>query len=170
VQIRVAGAANAGVSGIDSVLGQIARALGILGEQHVPVVVEVADNGYAHALSVEFLDNAGNRSGGLIVINRDAHQFRSGARQGSALLHRRSNVGCVGIRHRLHHYRCIGPDAHTPDDGRNGLSTWSHCHEKLLFYHASAQFHCGWPDSQRDALPLFQTLHISDQSLQIIRG
>src|SRR6202022_3636478 len=40
------------VAGIDTVFGEIARALGILSEQLVTVIVEVADDGHAHALFV----------------------------------------------------------------------------------------------------------------------
>ncbi len=78
-EIRVASASNAGVSGIDAVLGEIARALGILREQHVSVVVEITNDGHVYAQFVEFFDNAGNGGSGLFVIDGDAHQLRPGA-------------------------------------------------------------------------------------------
>ncbi len=52
----------------------------------MPVVVEVADDGHAHALLVEFLDDAGNGGGSFFVIDGDAHQFRPGAGQSGTLL------------------------------------------------------------------------------------
>jgi hypothetical protein len=45
--------ADVDVAGIDAVLGQRARALGILLQQDVAVVMEVADDGHAHAELVE---------------------------------------------------------------------------------------------------------------------
>ena len=120
-EIGVAGLSDAGVAGIDAVLGQIARAFGILGQQNVAVVVEVADDGNADALLVELLDDVGNGRGSLVVVHGDAHQFRPGAGQRRHLLHRRGHVGRVSVGHGLHHNRCIRPYAHTADHGGNGL-------------------------------------------------
>ena len=47
------------VAGIDAVLGQRPRALRILLQQEVAVVVEVADDRNAHAVLVELLDDLG---------------------------------------------------------------------------------------------------------------
>jgi hypothetical protein len=131
-EIRVAFGADAGVAGIDAVLGQIARALGILGEQNVPVVVEVTDDGDAHALFVEFLDDARDCRGRLFVVDRDTNQFRAGTGQRGALLRGGRDVGGIGIGHRLHHNRCIRADAHTSDNGRNGLSALNQSHIGMI--------------------------------------
>ena len=128
-EIRVAGLADAGVAGIDAVLGQIARALGILRQQNVPVVVEVADDGHADALLVELLDDVGNGCGRLVIVHGDAHQFRPGAGQCRDLLHGRGDVGGIGIGHGLHHNRCIRPHAHAADNGGNGLSALNISHK-----------------------------------------
>ena len=127
-EIRIAGLADAGVAGIDAVLRQIAGALGILGEQNVAVVVEVADDGHAHALLVELLDNARNGGGSLFVVDGDAHQLRAGSSQGGTLLDGRRDVGGIGVGHGLHHDRCIRADAHATDDGGEGFSAWDDGH------------------------------------------
>ena len=135
-EIGVAGLADAGVAGIDAVLGQIARALGILGQQNMAVVVEVADDGHADALLVELLDDVRDGCGRLVIVHGNAHQFRPGASQRCHLLHGRRDIRRIGVGHRLHHNWCIRPDAHTADDAR----LRSFCVEywpygKLLFYH-----------------------------------
>ena len=81
------------------------------------VVVEVADDGYAHTQLVEFLDNAGNGGGSLFVVDGSAHQFRASAGEGGALLDGGGDVGGVGVGHRLHHNGCIRADAHAAHDG-----------------------------------------------------
>ena len=144
-EIGVARTSNAGVAGIDAVLGQIARALGILGQQQMPVVVEVADDGHADALLVELLDDVGNGRRSLVIVHGNAYQFRSGAGQRRHLLHGRGDVRRVGIGHGLHHNRCIRAYAHTADDGRNGLSALNigHMGSSILSRGKRAPSH-GW--------------------------
>ena len=98
--------------------------------------MEVADDRHAHALLVQFLNNARHRRGSLVIVNCDAHQFRSGASQSSHLLHGPGNICRVGVRHGLHHNRCIRPDPHTSNHGGHSLSALNHSHWELLVYHA----------------------------------
>ena len=42
------------------------------------VVVEVADDGHAHAELVQGLDDLGHRGGGLVGVDGDAHQLGAG--------------------------------------------------------------------------------------------
>src|SRR5580692_6366563 len=58
----------------------------------------------------------------LVVVDRYAHQFRTGAGEGGHLLHCRRNIGRVGIGHGLHHDWCIRPHTHTANNGGDGLS------------------------------------------------
>ena len=88
--------------------------------------MEVADDGHAHALLVELLDDVGHGGGRFFVVDGDAHQFRAGAGQRGALLDGRGNIGGIGIGHGLHHDRCIRADAHAADDGGYGFSAWNH--------------------------------------------
>ena len=104
------------------------------------VVVKVANDGYADALLVELLDNARNGRRCLFVVDGDAYQFRPGARQRGTLLDGRSNVGGIGVGHRLHHNGCIRADAHAANGDGHGLSTRNHSHGKLYFNTHDPQF------------------------------
>ena len=63
------------VARIDAVLGQRSRALGILLQQNVTVVVEVADDGHGNAEPVEAVDDERHSLGGLVIVDGDAHQL-----------------------------------------------------------------------------------------------
>ena len=115
-------AADADVAGIDAVLGQGSRAVGILREQEVSVVVEVADDRHAHAVLIESFDDRRNGGGSFFVVDRDADQFRPGPRQRHHLLHGRGNIRRVGVGHRLHHNWCIAADSHAANRAGNGFS------------------------------------------------
>src|SRR5258708_3636003 len=71
---------GAHVAGVDTVLGERLRARRILGEQQVPVVVEVANDGDVH-LGHDRRDG-GRRS---VVIDGDPHQLRARLGQGPNL-------------------------------------------------------------------------------------
>ena len=60
--------ADVDVARIDAVLGERAGALGIFLQQDVAVVVEVADDGHAHAELVERLDDLRHGCGGGFVV------------------------------------------------------------------------------------------------------
>ena len=120
------------VAGIDTVLGEIASALGILSEQLVTVIVEVADDGHAHTLLVEFLDNVRHCCRRFIVVDRDPHKLGASTSQCGHLLDGRSHIGRVRVGHRLHHNWCIGAHSHSAHHGRNGLSAFDCRHEEYL--------------------------------------
>ena len=101
-EVVVVLAADADIAGIDAVLGEGARARGILLEQEMAVVVEVADDGDRDAAAVEQIENAGNGFGGGVVVDRDPHQFGAGARQRFDLLRGGERVGGIGVGHGLH--------------------------------------------------------------------
>ena len=61
--------------GIDAVFRQGAGALGILLEQDVAVVVEVADDRNPHALFIELLNDRRDGGGGFFVIDGDPYQL-----------------------------------------------------------------------------------------------
>ena len=132
-EVVVVLAADADVAGIDAVLGERARALGILLQQQMAVVVEVADDRDADALLVEFVDDGRDGGGGFFVVDGDADQFGAGPGEGGDLLDGRGDVGRVGVGHGLHHDRCIAADAHTADGGCNCLSTLNLSHGKVYF-------------------------------------
>jgi len=101
------------VARIDSVLRQRAGALGIFLQQDVAVVMKIADDGNADAGAVQFLDDARHRLRGLVIVDRDAHQFRASARQGGGLVHRALDIRGIRVRHRLHDDRMARPDSNS---------------------------------------------------------
>ena len=132
-EVVVVLASYADVAGIDAVLGQAFGAAGILGEQEMSVVVEVADDGDADALLVETLDDVGDGFGGVVIVDGDSHHFAARFRQGGYLLDRAGDVGGVGIGHRLHHNWCSAADSHSADRGGDGLSASHFSHREALF-------------------------------------
>ena len=64
--------ADVDVAGIDAVLGEGPRAVGILLEQDVAVVMEVADDGHADAEFIERLHDLGHSLGGGFGVDGDA--------------------------------------------------------------------------------------------------
>jgi hypothetical protein len=108
------------VAGIDAVLGQRARAGRVAGQQQVPVVVEVADDGHVEARVTHALDQLGDRLRGLVGVDRNAHQFAARFGQVDDLLGGADRIGRVGVGHGLHHHRVRSSDpdrTHTDLDG-----------------------------------------------------
>ncbi len=69
--------------------------------------------------------------GRVVVVHGDAHHLRPGACEGSDLLDGALDVGRVGVRHRLHHDRSIGADAHTSNGNCHGITANDGRHESL---------------------------------------
>ena len=84
--------AHADIARIDAVLVEQPRALGILAEQRVAVVVEVADDGHVDAAIAQAPDQLGHRGGRLARIDGDAHQLAAGGGEQRALLGGRGRV------------------------------------------------------------------------------
>ena len=66
---------EADVAGVDAPLVQRFGAGGVLAEQRVAVVVEVADEGHAHAHLRQAVADVRHRLGGFVAVDRDAHQL-----------------------------------------------------------------------------------------------
>ena len=68
--------ADVDVAGIDAVFGQRARACGILLQQQMAVVVEVADDGHAHAELVQRIDDLrdGRGRGSVFTVTRTSSE------------------------------------------------------------------------------------------------
>ena len=114
---------EADVAGVDAVLVERLGAGGVVAEQRVAVVVEVADEGHAHAHLRETVADVGHRLGGLVAIDRDAHQLGAGTGQRRRLADGALDVGGVGVGHRLHDDGRIAADDHAADvDGDRGLA------------------------------------------------
>ena len=122
-ELLVALRALADVAGIDAVLGQRARAVGILRQQLVAVVVKVADQRHAAARRVQAPADFRHLRGGLRRVDGDAHQLRAGARERFDLARGGGRVLGVGVGHRLHHHRRAAANAYATDGDRPGDSS-----------------------------------------------
>ena len=85
-EVVVVAAADGDVAGIDAVFGESFGAAGVLFEQNVAVVVEVADDGGVDAAGGEALDNGRDGGSGVFVIDGDADDFTAGEGEGLDLL------------------------------------------------------------------------------------
>ena len=59
--------------------------------------------------------------GGLLAVDRDPHQFGTGARQRCDLRHGAFDIGGVGIGHRLHDDRRTAADGDIADHDLGGF-------------------------------------------------
>ncbi len=109
-ELRVALVLEADVAGIDAVFVERLGAGGMLAEQFVADVVEVADQRRVHAHRGEPVADMRHGGGRLVAIDGDAHELRAGARQRRDLPRRRLDVGGVGVGHRLHGDRRAAAD------------------------------------------------------------
>ncbi len=100
-ELRIALAAATDIAGVDAVLRERFRALGMFAQQLVTVEVEVADDRDVDALLREPVANRRDGGGGFGRVDGDSHQLRTGACQGLDLLDRSLDVRRVGVRHRL---------------------------------------------------------------------
>ena len=69
--------------GLMRYLASVRAHVGILLQQDMPVVVEVADDRHRDAEAVEAVHDVGHGFGGGIVVDGDAHQFGTGTGQGA---------------------------------------------------------------------------------------
>ena len=114
-ELRIVLAALADVAGIDPVLCKRPRAVGKVGEQLVPVEMEIADQRHPAADGVEPLANDGNRRCRLGGIDGDAYELRAGIGQRFDLRDGRGDVRRVRVGHRLDDDRGITANRNTAD-------------------------------------------------------
>ena len=100
-ELLVAPRARTYVAGIDAVLVQRPRAIGIFGQQDVPVVMEIADDRRGASQIAQPGHNFRDRRGRFRHVHRDAHKFRARVGQLFALRDGAGNVRCVRVGHRL---------------------------------------------------------------------
>ncbi len=105
------------VAGVDAVLGQRRRADGILREEQVPVVVEIPDDWHRDPVLGDALGDLRHGGGGRLIVHRDAHELRAGARQRDHLRRRGRSVRRVRVGHGLHHQRRGASHLHIADPG-----------------------------------------------------
>ncbi len=100
------------IARIDAVFRQRLRALGIVAQQQVAVVVEVADQRHIDFHAVEL--GADRRYGRCCFrrVHGDAHDLGAGTRQLLDLDRGADRIGGIGIGHRLDDDGCIAADPH----------------------------------------------------------
>ena len=87
-ELLVAALAVADVAGIDAVFIERAGAIGIFRQQHVAVVVKIADDGHVAAGIEQALLDFRHGRGGFGHVHGDADEFGAGLREFEALLRR----------------------------------------------------------------------------------
>ena len=100
-KLLVAPRARAHVAGIDAVFVQRPRAIGIFRQQHVAVVMKIADDRRGASQIAQPRHNFRHRRRRFRHVHRDAHQLRAGVGQFLALRHGAGNVRRIRIGHRL---------------------------------------------------------------------
>src|SRR5439155_6527535 len=109
------------VSGIDPVLVEGARALGILREQEVAAEVEVPDDGRRDALIAHAPHDLGHRLGRLRRVDGDADELGSRLGERRGLVGGRFGIGGVRVGHRLDGDGGAASDRHRADGDRDGV-------------------------------------------------
>ena len=100
-ELQVALVLEADIAWIDAIFVERLGAGRMIGEQLVADIVEVADQGRAHAALQQRVADMGHRGGGLVAVDRDPHHFGAGPPKRRDLAGGRLDVGGVGIGHRL---------------------------------------------------------------------
>jgi hypothetical protein len=110
---------EADIAGIDAVLVERLGAGGMIGQELVADIVEVAHQRHLAALLQQPLLDVRHGGGGLVAVDRDAYDLGAGARQRSDLPDRRVDIGSVGVSHRLHDDRRAAANRHIADVNRH---------------------------------------------------
>ena len=97
--------------------------LRVLDQELVAVVVEVADDRHVHAEAADLADHLGDGRGGLLGVDRDAHELRAGVREPGDLDRGPVGVGRVGVGHRLDDDGMGAADEHPADVDADGRMT-----------------------------------------------
>jgi hypothetical protein len=100
-KLLVAPCALTDVAGVDAQLGQRLGAGRVLRQQFVSVEMKIADQRHVDVHLRQTFANFRHSGGGFAGIDRDAHQFRTGARQLRHLHRGGKYILGIGIGHRL---------------------------------------------------------------------
>ena len=109
-KLLVAPRARAHVAGIDAVLVERPRAIGIFRQQDVPVVVKIADDRRRASQIAQPRHNFRDSRRRFRHVHRDAHQLRARVGQLLALRHGPGNVRRIRVGHRLDDHRRAAAD------------------------------------------------------------
>ena len=117
---------EADIAGVDAVLVERLGAAGMIGQQLVADVMEVADDRHFAADLEQPLLDLRHGGGGLVAVHGDADDLGAGGGQRRHLADGAVDIGGVGVGHRLHHHRGVAAhrdvadlDRHRPAPGMN---------------------------------------------------
>jgi hypothetical protein len=127
-ELRVALGLEADIARIDPVFGKGFGAGGMVSEELVPDVVEIADQRHSDAALGEPVADVGHRGGALVAVDGDAHQLGAGAPELGHLLDGGLDVGGVGVGHRLHDNGRAAADGHAANVHTHGLLARKNAH------------------------------------------
>ena len=102
------------VAWIDAVLGQRLRAIRVIGQEPMPVVVEVTHQRHINAHAVQLLADVGNRLRSLRGVHSNTHHLRTGVSKFLDLYGRPDGIHRIGVGHGLDANRRATPDCHHP--------------------------------------------------------
>ena len=111
-ELEIALVLEADVARVDAVFVERFGAGGMVDEQLMADVVEVADQRRGDAHRHEPVADMRNGGGGFVAIDRDAHHLRARAGERGDLKRRRFDVGGVGVGHGLDDDRRAAADDH----------------------------------------------------------
>ena len=114
-ELRVALGLEADVARVDAVLVERCGAVGIVGQQLVADVVEVADERHINADPLQPLLDPWHLGRCFCTVHRDADDFRPGAGERGYLRDGCIGICRVGVGHGLHHDRRITANHHIAD-------------------------------------------------------
>ncbi len=112
---------EADIAGIDAVFVERFRAGGIIGEQLVADVMEIADDRHIDPAREQPLLDVRHGGRRLVAVDRDAHDLGARARERRHLRDGRLHIGGVGVGHRLDDDRRAAAHHDAADHDRHGL-------------------------------------------------
>ena len=110
------------VARVDPILRECFRTGGVLGEEQMPVVVEVADDRDVDAQPIQLFADDRHGLGRLVVVDRDANQLGPRMRELCDLQGGGVRIGGVRVGHGLDDDRVIVTDRHVPDEYGGGAT------------------------------------------------
>src|SRR6185312_1070966 len=102
--------------------------VGVLCEQDVAVVMEVADDGDIDSKISKPFDDFRHGGCGRLIIDSDTYELRSSRGECRDLGDGTTDVSGICVGHGLHHDRMVRPDGDVADEGRHRSSTRSEGH------------------------------------------
>ena len=102
------------ITGINAVFGQSLGASWVVGEQAMPVVVKISDQGHINAHPVKLFANVRHSLGRLWRVDCDSHHFRPGDGECFHLDRSTDGVNRIGISHRLNSHRRVSTHCDNP--------------------------------------------------------